>query len=745
MSGDYQLEDTIYIPFSTRQFSDGVPTALIGSPIVTGYRDANLTQFVTGITLADSFDGVSGLNLITIVATAANGYVAGESYTLYLSAGTVGGVSVVGEVVGHFTLETAPVNWGKVTSPTTAVDLSATDIQLADTVTTLTNLPVITANWLTAAGINAGALDGKGDWNIGKTGYALTTAEHDAIVDKAWDELLSGHLTFGSFGQILNAIGGVAGRVNDASATTTDFDTDGFTEATADHFNGHTLIFTSGILKGQARIITDYTTTGQNVFFERAFTDIPGNNDEFVITGILSGSLRRALTSDNSGIVSADVQQWRASIPAVLAAGGRVDADQGAKSGNVALSTQEKLDVNAEADAAIVTAHLDHLFAVDYDPAAKPGISTALLNELVEDDGGVSRFTSNAIEQVWSVATRTLSAFSTGLAVSVWDVLESAIVTASSIGLKLKTNVDALLSDIEADTSNIQTRLPTVGPVEGTAESGSTTTVVDTANRTESQTDYWKGSLIRFTNGTLLGVTRLITGFNFTTDTITFSPVAPVAVATHTYEIIPVGRADIELVLGFLINPMVSGRVDTSVGAMQLNVLTAAAIAMDAIGADELAASGINEIRDGILADSTAFNGADIALIKAETEKIANADAGAGAAGSVIEEIENRATPADLGFPQKNIALSNIEFLFVAASDHVTPITAASGTSITRSIDGGSFGAGTGTLAEVGNGIYQYDASAGDMNGDIITFRFIATGGTPGAPDDAFLTIKTRA
>ena len=42
------------------------------------------------------------------------------------------------------------------------------------TVTTLTNLPAITSNWLTAAGIASGALDGTGNWNIGKTGYSLT-------------------------------------------------------------------------------------------------------------------------------------------------------------------------------------------------------------------------------------------------------------------------------------------------------------------------------------------------------------------------------------------------------------------------------------------------------------------------------------------------------------------------------------------------------------------------------------------
>ena len=93
--------------------------------------------------------------------------------------------------------------------------------------------------------------------------------------------------------------------------------------------------------------------------------------------------------------------------------------------------------------------------------------------------------------------------------------------------------------------------------------------------------------------------------------------------------------------------------------------------------------------------------------------------------------------------PTQNATFSNIMFLWVAASDHVTPVTSASGTSVTRSIDGAAFTSGTGTLAEVANGIYQYDASAADMSGGIITFRFVATGGTPGAPDDLFLTIVT--
>jgi hypothetical protein len=94
--------------------------------------------------------------------------------------------------------------------------------------------------------------------------------------------------------------------------------------------------------------------------------------------------------------------------------------------------------------------------------------------------------------------------------------------------------------------------------------------------------------------------------------------------------------------------------------------------------------------------------------------------------------------------PVQGVALANIPFLLVAASDHVTPVTLATGLSITRSIDGGAFAPGTGAISEVGNGNYAYDASAADMNGGIITFRLTATGGTPGAPDDRFVTIVTN-
>ncbi|RKZ09465.1 hypothetical protein DRQ25_06305 [Candidatus Fermentibacteria bacterium] len=54
---------------------------------------------------------------------------------------------------------------------------------------------------------------------------------------------------------------------------------------------------------------------------------------------------------------------------------------------------------------ALTDIHLDHLLATDYDPASKPGVATALLNELIENDGGVSRYTANALEQAPSGGT----------------------------------------------------------------------------------------------------------------------------------------------------------------------------------------------------------------------------------------------------------------------------------------------------------------------------------------------------
>ena len=89
--------------FTSRAFATGIPTVLT-SGTVSAYEDNSITQITAGITLGVDHDSVVGLNLVTIAATAANGFETGKDYNLVLTVGTVDGVSVVGETVGHFSL-----------------------------------------------------------------------------------------------------------------------------------------------------------------------------------------------------------------------------------------------------------------------------------------------------------------------------------------------------------------------------------------------------------------------------------------------------------------------------------------------------------------------------------------------------------------------------------------------------------------------------------------------------------------
>lgn len=208
---------------------------------------------------------------------------------------------------------------------------------------------------------------------------------------------------------------------------------------------------------------------------------------------------------------------------------------------------------------------------------------------------------------VASTTNITAGTITTATNVTTVNGLAANVITAASLAADASTEIRSLAS--------------------GTSDSGTTTTMVDAA-RTEADTDYWKGCLIVFTSGTLLGQARLITGFTPGTDTITYAPATTQAAGTHTYEIWPAGRVDVNSWLGTtaatpsvagvpevdlthvngaattatldtikaetatilsdtndiqtrLPAALVSGRMDASVGAMASNVMTAAATAAD--------------------------------------------------------------------------------------------------------------------------------------------------------------------
>lgn len=87
---------------------------------------------------------------------------------------------------------------------------------------------------------------------------------------------------------------------------------------------------------------------------------------------------------------------------------------------------------------------------------------------------------------------------------------------------------------------------------------------------------------------------------------------------------------------------------------------------------------------------------------------------------------------------KKNQALTRFEFMMTDSTTHA-PVTGKAVT-VTRSIDGAAFAAGTlSAVTEVGVGIYYVDFAAADLNGNVITLR-----ATAATSDDTFATIVTQ-
>ncbi len=168
---DYALGTTFDLKFTTRSFTTGAPTTLAGTPVISAYLDNNTTELTAGITLTVDFDGRTGLHNVRVVATSGNGYATATNYALVITTGTVGGVSVVGEVIGEFSLEAqsplrptiggrtldvtatggAGIDWANVEAPTTTLVLTGTTIavtQKVDVDTIKTN-PVVNGGTIT--------------------------------------------------------------------------------------------------------------------------------------------------------------------------------------------------------------------------------------------------------------------------------------------------------------------------------------------------------------------------------------------------------------------------------------------------------------------------------------------------------------------------------------------------------------------------------------------------------------------
>lgn len=245
----------------------------------------------------------------------------------------------------------AGVDWGNVENQSTAVDLSATDIQLVDTATAVTNAVTVGTNndktgyALSAAGRNLVAVDSaQSVWNTGvagytsttsfggalsrfsssddsvglkavnhpgatvptvtdvtnavtvgtnndKTGYTLTAAERNLIAvdsaDSVWDEAMSDHRVLGSFG-LAAQIASAGSRTDGASTSVI---TLGSGETTTnDFYNGAILnvMYDDGSMA--AGVIDDYTGSDQSVSLRDPLPLAPSAATYWIFQAPVSGA-----------------------------------------------------------------------------------------------------------------------------------------------------------------------------------------------------------------------------------------------------------------------------------------------------------------------------------------------------------------------------------------------------------------------------------------------------------------------
>jgi hypothetical protein len=168
--GDFAPGKTVRLTFNTNK-ADGTPITLAGTPAVAVYKDSSTTESTTGVTLAVDFDARTGMHQV-VIDTSADGtfYAAASDFRAVLTAGTVDSISVVGAVVGGFSLSNrsalrpttadrtldvsaggeAGLDWANVGSPTTTLVLSGTTL---GTLTTYTgNTPQTGDNYALASG-----------------------------------------------------------------------------------------------------------------------------------------------------------------------------------------------------------------------------------------------------------------------------------------------------------------------------------------------------------------------------------------------------------------------------------------------------------------------------------------------------------------------------------------------------------------------------------------------------------------
>jgi hypothetical protein len=308
--GSYNASGTrthVRFQFSTHAATGGnvAPSSAFEAADLRIYRandsaaySATQRSSAAGITMTSPFDSLTGVHDVAIDLTDntdAGFYAAGYRYSVVLAPDeTVDSQTITGVVLAEFEIGPPPANATQlagqtitaaagVTFPTSVA--SPTNIT-AGTITTVSgNVNGSVGSVTGAVGSVTGAV-GSVTGSVGSVTGAVGSVTGLTASDVAAIKVITDALTAAAAAKLALSAGQIIPGTIDTTVapSTTEFEADDITEATADHYNGRVVIFTSGVLAGQATSISDYALAGgKGHFTVVAMTEAPGNNDTFII------------------------------------------------------------------------------------------------------------------------------------------------------------------------------------------------------------------------------------------------------------------------------------------------------------------------------------------------------------------------------------------------------------------------------------------------------------------------------
>lgn len=333
--GDRPEDSTVRLYFNTFDSNDPSASATItnlADADIKVHKDGGTTQIATdGATIAIDFDSITGNHIATIDTGAHSDYSTGSEYSARIEGTTIDG-GTINAWIGSFHIEMAggvlalakgATGFAAIDTVVDAILADTNELQSDDVPGLIATLDAVVDT------VKAETVSILADTNeLQSDDIPGLIATLDAVVDTVkaetvsiladTNELQADWANGGRLDLLIDAIkvptdklaftvankvdsnalainGASAAAVNLAlsaavivpgtsitgTLSTTAMTTD-LAEATDDHYIGRIVIWTSGVLIGQATAITDYTGASKTVTYT-AVTEAPSNNDTFII------------------------------------------------------------------------------------------------------------------------------------------------------------------------------------------------------------------------------------------------------------------------------------------------------------------------------------------------------------------------------------------------------------------------------------------------------------------------------